>query len=337
MLLEYDELTLSEKRYYEKIYFAILNGEDSVSLFGLFKMEILEKIVTVLKYDHAELFYVDFRRINCVISPVGMIYHICYMVSLAVLDNMNCNMEKWIVAAINQLQLVGDETEEDIYRKVHNYLIRNVEYDYEALENPDMYMESFTICGVFKYKKAVCEGISKAFKLLCNRIGVKEVYIVEGTSSQEGFGDSIPHVWNIVKSNNKYSHIDVTWDLGLSQICRYNRYDYFMIPDDWIRLDHIYISKFNCEMIEQSYFFQQDCLISGINELKVFLEQKLQNNFSIIYFKVIAEGNLPNDIDNKVDITVQRIIQQYIKRTYHIEMVPNQAQHIYFYKINDRW
>ena len=224
-------------------------------------------------------------------------------------------------------------SEAEIYKKVHNYIIRNIEYDYDALKNPYMYPEAFTVRGIFERKKAVCEGISKAFKLLCDRVGAKDVYVVEGISSREGFGNSIPHAWNIVKSGNKYSHIDVTWDLGSSSTCQYNRYDYFMIPDDWINIDHTYTKRFKCEEIDQSYFSRQSCLISGPNELKVFLNQKLQKNFSILYFKIDGKNSLPNDIDNKVDNIVQNAIRQYARRTYTIEMIPNREQNIYFYKI----
>ena len=333
MAIGYDELSFNEKKYYDKIYRAILNGEGSINLFGLFRMETLEKIIVALKYDHTEFFYVDFQQINCAIAPAGMIYYIHYTIRLSVRDMMNRNMESWITTAINQMQLTGDETEAEIYKKVHNYIIRNIEYDYDALKNPDMYPEAFTVRGIFERKKAVCEGISKAFKLLCDRVGAKDVYVVEGISSREGFGNSIPHVWNIVKFGNKYSHIDVTWDLGSSSTCRYNRYDYFMIPDDWINIDHTYTKRFKCEEIDQSYFSRQSCLISGPNALKDFLNQKLQKNFSILYFKIVGKNGLPNDIDNKVDNIVQNAIRQYARRTYTIEMMPNREQNIYFYKI----
>lgn len=333
MAIGYDELSFNEKKYYDKIYRAILNGEGSINLFGLFRMETLEKIIVALKYDHTEFFYVDFQQINCAIAPAGMIYYIHYTIRLSVRDMMNRNMESWIKTAINQMQLTGDETEAEIYKKVHNYIIRNIEYDYDALKNPDMYPEAFTVRGIFERKKAVCEGISKAFKLLCDRVGAKDVYVVEGISSREGFGNSIPHAWNIVKSGNKYSHIDVTWDLGSSSTCRYNRYDYFMIPDDWINIDHTYTKRFKCEEIDQSYFSRQSCLISGSNALKDYLNQKLQKNFSILYFKIVGKNGLPNDIDNKVDNIVQNAIRQYARRTYTIEMMPNREQNIYFYKI----
>ena len=334
MAVGYDGLLPGEKKQYNKIYHAILNGDGSVTLLGTFKMDILEKIIIALKYDHIELFYVDFQRINCAIAPIGMIYYIHYIVRPDVRAIMNQKMEIWISEAMREMQLTGNENEAAIYRKAHNYLIRNIEYDYDALQNPDAYPESFTIQGIFERKRAVCEGISKAFKLLCVRAGAGNVYVVEGTSSREGFGNSIPHAWNIVGFGTAYSHVDVTWDLGSSKVCRHNRYDYFMIPDDWINIDHTYTSCIQCRTFDQSYFVQQHSLIAGNRTLKEFIEKKIQQKNSFLYFKVVGKNGIPDDIDDKIQNLVLGMIRQYLQGTYSLEMAHNKVQHIYFYKIN---
>lgn len=334
MALGYDRLSLTEKRYYDKIYHAILNGDGSVTLLGLFKMDVIERIIIELKYDHVELFYIDFQRINCAISPVGVILCLHYMVRPSARTIMNQNLESWITNAMKQMQLTGNETEAGIYRKVHNYLIQNIEYDYDALQNPDSYPESFTIQGIFERNRAVCEGISKAFKLLCERAGASKVFVIEGTSSREGFGNSIPHAWNIVKFDTEYSHVDVTWDLGSSKVSRHNRYDYFMIPDAWIQTDHTYKSNYQCHTCEQSYFVQQHSLITGNRTLKEFIEQKLQQKSSYLYFKIVGKNGIPDDIDNKIQSLVLGMVKQYAKGSYSLEMAPNKAQDVYFYKIN---
>ena len=115
------------------------------------------------------------------------------------------------------------------------------------------------------------EGSSKAFKLLCDRAGAGNAYVVEGTTSREEFGDLIPHAWNIVRFGATYSHVDVTWDLASSKVCRYNRYDYFMIPDAWIEKDHTYTSSIQCWTSDQSYFIQQHSLIADNRTLKEFI------------------------------------------------------------------
>ena len=300
-------------------------------------MEILKKIIMVLKYEHTEIFYVNFQKVNCAIIPEGLIYYIDYTMSSKIRTKKIYAMENWIINSLEQIKIEISDSETDIYRKVHNYLIRNVSYDYEALQNPEIHPEAFTINGIFEYKKAVCEGIAKAFKLLCAQVGAKNVYIVNGTAFSKQFRSLFPHTWNIVKFNGRYSHIDVTWDLEPSRTSGYNRYDYFMIPDEWIQEDHVYDNSIRCDTIEESYFYRQCCLISGPNSLKRFLNKKLQNKFSILYFKIIGENGLPNDIDSKVENIVQETVQMYATSKYMIQMVPNQLQHVYFYKIDYGW
>ena len=87
----------------------------------------------------------------------------------------------------------------------------------------------------------------------------------------------------MVKFNGQYSHIDVTWDLEPSRTSRYNRYDYFMVPDEWMQKDHDYDNSIRCDTVEQSYFYKQSCLIPGPNSLKKFLNEKLQNKISVLY------------------------------------------------------
>ena len=60
----YDNLSFDEKEYYNKIYYGILKGNDSIRLPGLFDAKVLDKIIMVLKYEHAEIFY-EIGRASC--------------------------------------------------------------------------------------------------------------------------------------------------------------------------------------------------------------------------------------------------------------------------------
>lgn len=329
----YGDLNGYEKKYYKKIYQAIQNGSVSAVLSGLFEMDVLERIVTALSYDHIELFYVDFKHIFCTASARGMVYHIPYTVRPEMRNIWQQNMKRWVESAIRQMQITEKEPAFNIYRKVHNYLVRNVSYDYEAFQNPDQYPEAFHIGGVLSKRKAVCEGISKVFKLLCNCAGAENVYIMEGQSLQENEGKPIPHVWNVVKAEALYSHIDVTWDLCFSAAGRQNRYDYFMIPDDWMRLDHIYTGRFECRTGELTYFVQEKCLITNVKELSAFVQRELERKKPVLYFKIVSKNGFPKDIDSRVQELVQSMVVQYAEDGYSLEMLPNKTQHIFFYKV----
>ena len=107
-----------------------------------------------------------------------------------------------------------------------------------------------------------------------------------------------------------------------------------MIPDDWIEIDHTYTSNIQCQTCDQSYFVQQYSLIAGNETLKEFIEKKIQQKNSFLYFKVVGKKGIPDDIDNRIQNLVHGMIRQYSQGTYSLKMAHNKAQHIYFYKIN---
>ena len=120
----YDNLSFDEKEYYNKIYYGILKGKDSIRLLGLFDAKVLDKIIMVLKYEHAEIFYVDFQRMEYVITPEELIYYIHYTMPVEMRNRKKHVMENWIADSLGGMKIQASDSESDIYRKVHNYLIR---------------------------------------------------------------------------------------------------------------------------------------------------------------------------------------------------------------------
>ena len=88
---------------------------------------------------------------------------------------------------------------------IYEYLIANVTYDYDTYNALDVTPTADNVCyyleGVFDYGRAVCDGKSKAFVLLCG---------IEGISAVREFGYSLTgesgHAWN-------YARIDGVWYL----------------------------------------------------------------------------------------------------------------------------
>lgn len=73
--------------------------------------------------------------------------------------------------------------------------------------------------------KAVCAGIADAYSLLLTRAGV-ECKVVSGHWTVLG------HDWNIVKINDHWYHVDVTWDS--SHPAPHGRYKWFMLTEEEI-------------------------------------------------------------------------------------------------------
>ena len=72
--------------------------------------------------------------------------------------------------------------------------------------------------GTFYNGKVVCEGYAKAFKILCNRMGLT---CVLGSGTVHKTSSDGAHMWNYVLLDGGWYMVDVTWDDGNTLSNRY--------------------------------------------------------------------------------------------------------------------
>lgn len=328
----FTELPSDEKKQYQKVLTAIQNNEASVRLSVFSGENEITKVVSAVGYDHPELFYVNFKEIRYMRTPMGTIYQIEYLIKETVRKDAINSMKDRINTVIEELNIKENDSEMIKCRKIHNYLIEHVSYCYEAINNLDQYPRTFDIRGVFEDSRAVCEGIAKAFKVLADRVGLN-CFIAGGMAAREGFENKIPHAWNIVKTGKTYSHIDVTWDIGMSETSGRKRYDYFMIPDEWIREDHDYSNLPECQESRYSYFVQKQCVFNGIQLLKAYLEKEIEGKRQLLYFKVVGKNGMPDDIVDRIHKLIFKMVSENSTAAFSLVILTNQKQKIFFVRI----
>lgn len=126
---------------------------------------------------------------------------------------------------------------------IHDYILATCRYDSDVELDSDGQAVSktnaFSSYGALVEKKAVCEGYSRAFQLLCNGVGIDTINVI-GNSQGE------LHMWNAVKLDGDYYYVDVTWDDNDDKLfC----YDYFNISEEQLRKDHEF-SRIYSEMTD---------------------------------------------------------------------------------------
>ena len=89
---------------------------------------------------------------------------------------------------------------EENIRNVHDYIINNTKYDTMRKAGDSPY-SSDTAYGTLYEGYAVCGGYADTMALFLERMNVKNYKI-----------SSEIHVWNAVYLNNKWLHLDLTWD-----------------------------------------------------------------------------------------------------------------------------
>lgn len=91
----------------------------------------------------------------------------------------------------------------DKIKAIHNYIINNTVYDKVRADNTNNnsgYL-SHTAYGVLISGKGICGGYSDAMAIFLNRLNINNYKIA-----------SKNHVWNYVKLDNNWYHLDLTWD-----------------------------------------------------------------------------------------------------------------------------
>ena len=89
---------------------------------------------------------------------------------------------------------------------IYAYMVRAIDYQAEG-DSAEGLGWNFTIKGALLDKKAQCNGIAGAFQLFCRMKGIAcyKVYY-RGKDAGRDYG----HVWNVVRLDGQWYHVDVT-------------------------------------------------------------------------------------------------------------------------------
>ena len=192
------------------------------------------KVLETVRCEQLMLFYLQNRYAGDFDSTVQTYeMNFSYKYSIKEVNIMLMETEK----AAKEIMTLTDPSMSD-YEKLkifHDYLVLNVE---SSTDDPT----ADSIYGALVNKKALCEGYAKAFSYLCNLAGIENMIVT-------GYTD-VDHMWNMVKLEGKWYHIDVGWgkpSAALSE--RYPDmvlYQYFLSEDSIMENNRI-ISNMLCD------------------------------------------------------------------------------------------
>lgn len=163
--------------------------------------------------------------------------------------------------AAKEIVALTDENMSD-YEKLkifHDYMVLNIESSTE-----DEYADS--VYGALVKKKALCEGYAKAFSYLCNMVGIENV-IVTGITN-------VDHMWNMVKVNDKWYHVDIGWDKPAPALAELYPdmilYQYFLAEDSVMENNRIIRNMLfeppNAESTDMNYFIKENMFAENYEE-----------------------------------------------------------------------
>jgi hypothetical protein len=183
---------------------------------------------------------------------------------------------------------------------LHDWFVRNMRYQEGNDERG--FHEAHSAIGPLLNNTGVCDGFAKAMTLLLRRVGLETVF-VRGKSAFEMDGET-GHAWNCVLLDGSYYHLDVTWDISLSNGGPV-RYDYFNLSDSDIAPDHSDYVAPACVDTKHNYFLHEGFYAAGRPSLEALLAKMARDKAPHFTFKILpAKNGLPPDPAAVVQATI---------------------------------
>ncbi|KGM93805.1 transglutaminase [Clostridium botulinum] len=122
---------------------------------------------------------------------------------------------------------------------LHDYIVKNADYNVTNYRSGIVTAEDHNAYGILVKNTGVCESYAKAMYELLTASGIKCKYVTGYTNQGGG------HAWNMVKLDNQWYNLDVTWDdpvsdrnLSGNQNMIPVSHKYFNVPDNIFNRDH---------------------------------------------------------------------------------------------------
>ncbi|MCD8119294.1 MAG: hypothetical protein LUE29_07440 [Lachnospiraceae bacterium] len=278
----YMQLSESDRKVYQALYKGVLNLKREIRLDGVcLPMESVHAVFRAVTNDNPFLYYFNQSLLEVRQSEYETILEPQYFCTREQIKIYNSRIEAIVNQMMSELCL-AECSEPERLRRVHDYFCENFEYDTESLGtgNYNRQIAAHSIIGVFAKGRAVCEGISKAVKLVLNTAGIKCIVVDGLGGTEEG-----EHSWNIIKINGKPYHLDMTWDLANSKEGRTN-YDYYNLTDADISRDHSNFAGVpNCISTEENYFVKNHLEFYDQTQLYEYIRYGLSRAQKDYYFR----------------------------------------------------
>ena len=218
-MFSYDEQVI------KSIVQRLMNFEESIKIPANAESDV-HALIAYLRYECTILFHLG--KVKYVFSPrrKEAVLTPCYLYSRDDYESLVSQLTATVQRIRDQICKSPSMLERELL--VHDAFCRSVQY----ADDGD---QSHSIVGPLLFKRGVCDGISKAAKVVLQECGIKS-HVISGMAQTGANHQKEPHAWNIVQINNEWYHLDITFDNTISN--KSIRYDYFNVCDQEIFKDH---------------------------------------------------------------------------------------------------
>ncbi len=216
----YDQLDESGQNVYNLLLTAMKNCSPTAKVPNIDGTgKLYNRILELIRRENPAMFHIESRSIgDKSITSRSFDIEFTYKYSAYEVNTMLREAEK--AADKIMVEITGDMDEYDIVKLFHDSLVINCKNDEDAPYADNIY-------GALVDGRAHCEGYAKAFSYLCGRAGIENAVVTGRTTTD--------HMWNMVKIEGNWYHVDVTWDHPPEEISAAYpdavMYNYFLLSD----------------------------------------------------------------------------------------------------------
>lgn len=313
-------MKIFDDAFYQKLLYQLTQCESKIPIGKFISSSHLQQITYRLKSAYPALFHLSsFICEQSSLFPEAILYPQYIFSKDQYVSYMGQISEKTtqIKRKLNTLQSCLDK---EAY--VHDYLCGNVQY----LDNNAL---SHCLVGPLLYGQGVCDGISQATQFLLKTGGIQS-YVVFGEAKNALISEFLPHAWNVIEVDKKWYHLDVTFDLSISN--KSIRYDYYNLSTAQINKDHQikYIpSMIKCNS-ESDYYSNRKLVFRDYSVLKKYFNFVISKKKEHFQFKFDTPYN--DKLYRDIHTIWKSMVQHYnLSITYQISV--NYARSIFAWDV----
>ncbi len=277
----YYTLNASEKAVYDTIFEAARRFEPHVEIERSISKQRLEEICEILYLEETSIYYlskeysVSFNAETGEATAVDLSYNYDY----DEVKYMNTMTEEHVREILSKV--TGNMSDVDKIKLFHDEIVLGCRYSVDAKYAATPY-------GVFVDGEALCEGYARAFALLCNKVGIENLFATgtQNFTDESGATVSEEHIWNMVKIDGLWYNIDMTWDDPTASKNNqaladdYISYSYCLVPRSELRptlnVDESLFALPEANSLESNYFVYYGYYATTYEEAEEILTKSIE-------------------------------------------------------------
>ena len=172
-------------------------------------LDNMGNILEMYKSDHPEVFWIDDSYGYEYVS-YATYTEVDVLISMqdSELSKAKEEFNEAVDRILNDMPDGLSDYEKELY--INDTLLDRCEYDDEAAKKDKVIGNEQNAYGALVDGKAVCEGYTRAFQLLCQKAGIDCVPINGTCESDSPMGGN--HIWNAVCLEGEWYYVDSTWN-----------------------------------------------------------------------------------------------------------------------------